>query len=85
MYKYADCKGLAPLKTYKNQEIKWYMKSKSVCDSKEKNDLLFCNMDTWGDRKVNHEKVQVDTTLRDRNLWISQGRMCWKEIYNTLL
>ena len=43
MYKYADCKGLAPLKHIMDNK---YMKSKSVCDSKEKNDLLFCNMDT---------------------------------------
>ena len=39
-------------------------------------------MYTWETRKVNHEKVQVDTTLRDRNLWIPQGRMCRKEIYS---
>lgn len=35
-------------------------------------------------RKVLNEIVQVDATLTDRNLWISQGRMCWKEIYKLL-
>lgn len=42
--------------------------SKSVCDRKEKNDLLSCNMDTHETRKVTCEKVQLSATLRDRNL-----------------
>ena len=57
--------------------------SKSVYDLKEKNNLLFWNMDTLETRKVTSERVQVGATLRDCNLWIPQGRMCWKKIYNT--
>lgn len=58
--------------------------SKSVYDHKEKNNLLSCNMDTYNTRKVLCEKVQVYATLIGCNLWISQGRMCKKKIYNAL-
>ena len=39
-------------------------------------------MNTHEARKATCEKVQVRATLRDRNLWIPQGRMCRKEIYS---
>lgn len=42
--------------------------SKSVYDCKEKNNLLFCNMNTHKTRKVICEKVQVGATVIDRNL-----------------
>ena len=42
--------------------------SESVYDCKEKNNLLFCNMNTYETRKVTYEKVQVKATVTDRNL-----------------
>ena len=42
-------------------------------------------MNTHEARKATCEKVQVRATVRDRNLWTSQGTMCWKEIYDTSL
>lgn len=59
------------------------IQSKSVYGFEEKIDLLFCNMNTHKARKAICEKVQVDATVRDRNLWTSQRTMCGKEIYNT--
>ena len=58
--------------------------SKSVYGFREKNNLLFWNMDTYKARKAIYEKVQLDATLGDRNLRSSQSGMCWTEIYNTL-
>lgn len=58
------------------------IQSKSVYGFEEKIDLLFCNMNTHKARKVICEKVQVYATVRDRNLWTSQGTMCKKELYN---
>lgn len=58
--------------------------SKSVYDCKEKNNLLFWNMNTHKTRKVICEKVQVNATVIVCKLWTSQGTMCWTEIYNTL-
>ena len=58
--------------------------SKSVYDFRETNSLFICNMVTHKARKVLCEKVQVDATVRDSNLWTSQGTMYQKEIYNTL-
>lgn len=49
--------------------------SKSVCDYEEKNNLLFCNMDTYGTRKVSCEKVRVIATVSDRNLRTPQETM----------
>ena len=43
-------------------------KSKSVRGINEKSNLLFCNMNTYGARKVKYEKVQVNTTQRDGGL-----------------
>ena len=43
-------------------------KSKSVRGINEKSNLLFCNMNTYGTRKVKYEKVQVNTTQRDGGL-----------------
>lgn len=51
-------------------------------DYEEKNNLSICNMVAYKARKVLYEKLQVCATLIGRNLWISQGRMCKKEIYN---
>ena len=51
---------------------------------KEKNNLLSCNMDRHNTRKELCQKVQLRATLVERNLRISQGRMCWKKIYYTL-
>ena len=62
----------------------WRKTSKSVYDCKEKNNLLFCNMNTHKTRKVICEKVQVNATVIVCKLWTSQGTMCWTEIYNTL-
>jgi hypothetical protein len=59
-------------------------KSKSVRNTDSKTDLSICvnnYMVACEYRKLKHEKVWVDTTLRDRNLWTSQGSMGWKEIY----
>ena len=53
-------------------------------DCKEKNNLLWWNMHTYETRKVAYEKVQVEATVTDRNLWTSQGTMYRKEIYNAL-
>lgn len=61
------------------------MVSKSVCSFEETNDLLFCNMNMHGTRKVTCKKVQLCATVRDCNLLTSQGTMCRKEIYNTSL
>lgn len=41
-------------------------------------------MDAHRTRKVKCEKVRLDATLGDCNLRIPQGRMCQKEIYETL-
>ena len=60
-------------------------KSKSVYGFWEKNSLSFWNMDARNARKAIREKVQVGATLGACKLWISQGRMCSKEIYNTQL
>ena len=57
-------------------------KSKSVYDYEEKNNLSICNMVAYKARKALYEKVQVRATLIGCNLWISQGRMCRKKIYN---
>lgn len=59
------------------------IQSKSVYGFEEKIDLLFCDMNTHKARKAICEKVQVYATVRDRNLWTSQGTMCRKELYNT--
>ena len=53
----------------------WKHKSKSVYDYMEKNNLLFCDMNTHEARKATCEKVRVLATVTDRNLWISQGTM----------
>ena len=42
--------------------------SESVYDFREKNILLFCDMNTYKTRKVIYEKVQVTATVTDRNL-----------------
>ena len=42
--------------------------SKSVYDYMEKNNLLFCNMNTHEARKVTCEKVRVLATVTDSNL-----------------
>ena len=55
--------------------------SKSVQGLQVKIDLSFWNMEAWGYCKLNRERVQVYATLRDRNLWIPQGRLCKKESY----
>ncbi len=47
-----------------------------------KNDLLFWNMNMHETRKVTCKRVKVGATVRDRNLWTSQGTMYWTEIYN---
>lgn len=65
----------------RTSNIGW-IQSKSVYGFEEKTDLLFCNMNTHKARKVICEKVQLHATVRDRNLWTSQGTMCGKEIYN---
>ena len=49
--------------------------SKSVCDYEEKNNLLFCNMNTYNTRKVLCEKVRVIATVSDRNLRTPQEAM----------
>ena len=59
--------------------------SKSVCSFEEINDLLFCNMNMHEARKATCKKVRICATVKDCNLWISQGTMCKKEIYNTSL
>ena len=59
--------------------------SKSVCSFEEINDLLFCNMNMHETRKATCKKVRICATVKDCNLWISQGTMCKKEIYNTSL
>ena len=56
-----------------------------MCSFEEINDLLFCNMNMHEARKATCKKVQICATVKDCNLWISQGTMCKKEIYNTSL
>lgn len=63
----------------------WNYLSKSVYGIKAKNNLSFWNMNARSARKAMREKVWVGATLRDCNLWIPQGRMYWKEIYETFL
>ena len=48
--------------------LKQDITSESVYDFREKNILLFCNMNTYGTRKVTYEKVQVSATVTDCNL-----------------
>ena len=48
--------------------IRYVEESKSVYDIREKTDLSFCNMDAHKVRKTICERVQLDATLRDRNL-----------------
>ena len=48
--------------------LKQDITSESVYDFREKNILLFCNMNTYEARKATYEKVQVSATVTDRNL-----------------
>lgn len=47
---------------------KLFIQAKAYATVKPKNDLLFCNMNTYETRKVTYEKVKVGATVRDRNL-----------------
>ena len=58
-------------------------KSKSVHGSEPKTDLSTCDMVAYEARKATYEIVQLSATVRDRNLWTSQGTMCWTELYKT--
>lgn len=58
-------------------------KSKSVHGSEPKTDLSICKMVAYEARKATYEIVQLSATVRDRNLWTSQGTMCWTELYKT--
>lgn len=55
--------------------------SKSVQGLQATMDLSVWNMTAWQDRKSNREQVRVSANLRDRNLWIPQGRQYRKERY----
>ena len=59
--------------------------SKSVYGFEETNDLFIWNMVMHETRKATCKKVRLWATVRDGNLWTSQGTMCRKEIYNTSL
>ena len=48
-----------------------------------KNDLSICDTMAYQTRKVRYEKVKVNATVRDRNLWTSQGTMHGNEIYDS--